>query len=114
MEEKRITIGTWVNVAPATTSVVDFYRVPGGYKFTVRKVQVNFPAGTAGELALAFLVGPDQVLPTVGSYFGDGGTIVDETDITIAEDMTIALKASNANTTTARSAAILMSGILRR
>jgi hypothetical protein len=113
-ERRPVSIGAWVNVAAATTSVVDFYRVPGGYNFIVEEVQASFPAGTAGELALAFFVGPTQILPTVGSYFGDGSTVSDKTIVIVQQDGLIQLKATNSNTTGTRSAYILVRGYLVR
>jgi len=114
MERRPVSIGAWVNVAAATTSVVDFYRVPGGYNFIIEEVQASFPAGTAGELALAFFVGPNQILPTVGSYFGDGSSVRDSTSVTVPQDNVIQLKATNSNATTAHSASILVRGYLVR
>jgi hypothetical protein len=113
-ERRPISIGAWVNVAAATTSVVDFYRVPGGYNFIIEEVQASFPSGTAGELALAFFVGPTQILPTVGSYFGDGSTVSDKTIVIVQQDGLIQLKATNSNTTTTRSAYVLVRGTLIR
>jgi hypothetical protein len=113
-ERRPISVGVWVNVAAATASVVDFYRVPGGYNFIVEEVQASFPAGTAGELALAFFVGPTQILPTVGSYFGDGSTVSDKTIVIVQQDGLIQLKATNSNPTDTRSAYVLVRGTLIR
>jgi hypothetical protein len=113
-ERRPISIGAWVTVAASTTAVVDFYRVPGGYNFIVEEVQASFPAGTAGELALAFFVGPNQILPTVGSYYGDGSSVRDPTSVTVSQDNVIQLKATNSNAAATRSAAILVRGYLVR
>ncbi len=76
----------------------------------LRKIQVSFPQGAAGELEVAVLYGNRRIAPTEGTISGDGSTFTFEVDIPYHKGSSIKIYYKNSNTTEQKRAYFLFAG----
>jgi len=108
--KERKSISKLILASPGEEKTIDAYRVSGGKRFKLERVQVFFPLGSYFELEVKILRGSEQVKPTDGSYRGDGNVVVDVTGVWFGSDEHIKIWYKNNSSTDNRAATVLLEG----
>lgn len=95
-----------------TTSIVDVYTIPDGYKFKLEKVVVNFGSGVNMDLGIAVFHGEKQVVPEYGTIAGTTGRLPIECEWTWQSGDRIRLYVSNSNASTDFKYSVILIGEL--
>jgi hypothetical protein len=107
---ERKSIAYYILAAPGEEKTVDVYKVSGGRKFVLERVQVAFPVGQFFELHVKIFRGLEQVKPTNGDYCGDGFVIADITKVEFGSGESVKVYYKNDSTTQYRECLVIIEG----
>ena len=91
---------------------VTIYTVEDARIFKLKGLSVNFPAGQAFKLELAFFRGAQQIAPYVGRFSGDNGWLHAECDALLQSGERLRVAYTNTDTVNPQTCLIVVTGEL--
>ena len=105
-------LGYRLAAAAGAKGEVTLYTVEAARILRLTGVTVTFPAGQAFKLEVSLFRGPQQVLPNIGVFAGDGSVLHVACDIPIQSGERVRLQYNNTDAVSSQSAHVTLSGIL--
>ncbi|MCD6148231.1 hypothetical protein J7J18_02545 [bacterium] len=100
------------SVAAGSEDSKTIYTVPGAKTFRIKRVQLHFPVGTEGHLAIQLVVENFPILPDEGEFTGDDVTFTVESEKEVPPNSEIKIKGVNSDSSNPHSVYYVVEGVL--
>lgn len=106
------TITYYLEASKGSKGDIVVYTVPAARRFRLQHIDVEFIKDSNYELRLLFKRGIEQIVPSSGYIAADHSVIRVESDEELPSGSSLILSYENTNTTDARKALIIVTGLL--